>query len=830
MVLERTDLLDQKDILVQYNDELINELNELNENNPFGKFLLSEVGKGKNSVVSKILQESKIFDATWVDTLESYFPSLDRIVRNPRSSIMNVTEVVAAERAKKITSESVRHLAAHTEYIREVNEVKNEVTPSKILTTFREQDMGIYENRFIKTLINRLYLFIHKRYDIVKDSYESFSRNILEVSSDFETNGEAVKYNVQLDIKTGVGNEKLNAKNLELVKRIEKLALLVTGYKISPFMQEMAKEREILPPVMKTNIILKNQDFRNCYLMWLFIDRYTSIGYDVSTKEKKLEVTDSYKDQLLNLVMMTYVSNQAYNPNRDLSYDDEDFKEKILKRLRQKNKGELKASLKPEDIILENTIISEYFLKEATKMFNKSYEELLENGDLPSAALKKVVQQMLNVVNRVYKNMFEIPEEHRDIFQQYLETSKQTDEEAVKEYKQKVRILKDVIAVKEADLKKTKQEMQRMEKNLAKHQEAIAKAKAKEEARRKALEAKEKARREAEIAKQKAKEEAQRAKEAEKARIAAEKEKARLEAIKAKEAEKARIAAEKEKARQKALAEKEKAKAKEAARIAKEKEAAKKAQEAEKARIKAEKEAARLEAQKAKEAEKARIAAEKEAARIAKEEAAKEKARIAAEKEAARLEKERIKAEKEKARLEAQKAKEEEARRLAEEKAAAEETARLEVERLAELARLEAIRKEQEEKERLERERQEKLRKERELRRMQENSRLMELVRLTKQLAKETEEVAQQTESVLAEDEQLQQQPVEVEEKVITVEEQPTEIIEEQIEKEPIDNTGINSIDLMKIVQETKELAEETHDITEQVEDIAEELTDDSEK
>ena len=81
---------------------------------------------------------------------------------------------------------------------------------------------------------------------------------------------------------------------------------------------------------MKTNIILKNQDFRNCYLMWLFIDRYTSIGYDVSTKEKKLEVTDSYKDQLLNLVMMTYVSNQAYNPNRDLSYDDEDFKEKVI--------------------------------------------------------------------------------------------------------------------------------------------------------------------------------------------------------------------------------------------------------------------------------------------------------------------------------------------------------------------------------------------------------------------------------------------------------------------------------------------------------------------
>ena len=816
--MERTDLLDQKDILEQYNDELINELNELNESNPFGKFLLSEVGKGKNSVVSKILQESKIFDASWVDTLESYFPSLDRIVRNPRSSIMNVTEVVAAERAKKITSESVRHLAAHTEYIRDVDAVKNEVTPSKILTTFREQDMGIYENRFIKTLINRLYLFLHKRFDIVKDSYESFNRNILELNSDFETNGDVIKCNVQLDIKTGVGNEKLNAKNYELVKRIEKLTLLITGYKVSPFMQEMAKEREILPPVMKTNIILKNQDFRNCYLMWLFIDRYTSLGYDVSTKEKKLEVNDSYKDQLLNLVMMTYVSNQAYNPNRELSYDDEEFKEKILKRLRQKNKGELQPSLKPEDIILENTIISEYFLKEATKMFNKSYEELLENGDVPSAALKKIIQQMLNVVNRVYKNMFEIPEEHKDVFQQYIETSKQTDEEAIKEYKQKVRILKDVISVKEADLKKTKQELQRMEKNIAKHQEAIAKAKAKEEARRKALEAKEKAKKEAELAKQKAKEDALKAKEAEKARIAAEKEKARQEALKTKEAEKARIAAEKEKAKQKALAEKQKAKEKEAARIAKEKEAAKKAQEAEKARIAEEKEKARQAALKAKEEarlERERIKAEKEAAMIAREA---EKQRIAEEKARIALEKEKARLEKEAAKLEAQRQKEAEERRLAEEKAADKEAARLEAERLAELARLEAIRKEQEEKERIERERQEKIRKERELRRMQENSRLMELVRLTKQLAKETEEVAQQTESVLAD-----------EEKIITVEEQPTEIKVEQKEDKPIDNTGIDSIDLMKIVQETKELAEETHDITEKVEDIAEELSDDSE-
>lgn len=67
-------------------------------------------------------------------------------------------EVVAMEKAKKVDSESIRHLASHTQYIRDINE-QNEVIPSKILSTYAEDNIGIYENRFIKSLINRVIVF-----------------------------------------------------------------------------------------------------------------------------------------------------------------------------------------------------------------------------------------------------------------------------------------------------------------------------------------------------------------------------------------------------------------------------------------------------------------------------------------------------------------------------------------------------------------------------------------------------------------------------------------------------------------------------------------------
>ena len=47
----------------------------------------------------------------------------------------------------------------------------SDVIPKRILTTQAEIEYAIYENRFIKSLIDRLFDFVNRRYDLVKKKH-----------------------------------------------------------------------------------------------------------------------------------------------------------------------------------------------------------------------------------------------------------------------------------------------------------------------------------------------------------------------------------------------------------------------------------------------------------------------------------------------------------------------------------------------------------------------------------------------------------------------------------------------------------------------------------
>ena len=52
---------------------------------------------------------------------------------------------------------------------------------------------------------------------------------------------------------------------------------MVQGLKGTEFMRALAKARDVLPPIMKTNIILHNPDFKLAYGLWLYLDRVDGI-------------------------------------------------------------------------------------------------------------------------------------------------------------------------------------------------------------------------------------------------------------------------------------------------------------------------------------------------------------------------------------------------------------------------------------------------------------------------------------------------------------------------------------------------------------------------
>ena len=77
--------------------------------------------------------DSVLNSLEWLEEIEKACPYIDNIVRRPRVALVSETEVHKIERAKKITVESIKDLAKHTNYIEKVDEVTKDVKPSKIL-------------------------------------------------------------------------------------------------------------------------------------------------------------------------------------------------------------------------------------------------------------------------------------------------------------------------------------------------------------------------------------------------------------------------------------------------------------------------------------------------------------------------------------------------------------------------------------------------------------------------------------------------------------------------------------------------------------------------
>ena len=114
-----------------------------------------------NFICVSDIKETKI-DYSWINALEDALPSIDKIVRNPRRFITEEEDVEIIEKTKRITQETIKQLASHSENIQDINK-DDEVVPKKLLNVYKEETSDLYENRFIYTLVMRLENFINRQ-------------------------------------------------------------------------------------------------------------------------------------------------------------------------------------------------------------------------------------------------------------------------------------------------------------------------------------------------------------------------------------------------------------------------------------------------------------------------------------------------------------------------------------------------------------------------------------------------------------------------------------------------------------------------------------------
>ena len=295
------DVKNRKDY-VEFIQEALDSLKDDAFYNAFQNYL----ARGKNSLTIYRKQNQKKLDRTWIDIIEDSIISFDNIVRNPRKFIEREEEIVPIELSRSITTESVKHLAQHTNLIAEID--GDNITPNKILNINKEESFGMYENRFAYTTLLKVKEFVDKRAKLIEDS--SGENNIINVNleSMFYFGEKALDFSIKLKSKSTSGdNEEENAQLVKDIARVQKIQNIINTFCNSNFAKQMSKYALVRPPITRTNVILKNPNFKKVLALWQFINTYEKLGYEIHSTESLEDISKQSHDNLSDNIFLNYL-------------------------------------------------------------------------------------------------------------------------------------------------------------------------------------------------------------------------------------------------------------------------------------------------------------------------------------------------------------------------------------------------------------------------------------------------------------------------------------------------------------------------------------------
>ena len=323
--------IDEKKIYSKY-VERMKKLTESGEED----IVLDALSHGKNTYLRMDRLESSDFDLSWISKIEDVLYDLGEIIKAPRITTKQVADLAPVELARKTTSESIQHLASHTQYVKEIDDYGN-VIPSKVLNIANEDEIFTYENRFIATFIRKLVLFIEKRYEFAKNFATLHDEEVLYLKNKSRMGRTSIE--IETKVRVSTESDSLMAQqHQEAFARIEEIRRYVTYYYASPFMKAFKTDHNVRNPIVKTNILRKNVKYKHCYDVYRYIESYTRLGVRFRVDERYSDFTESEMKQLNYALFASYLAVQGqtksvagktfsreYKPHILHSMDDESF-------------------------------------------------------------------------------------------------------------------------------------------------------------------------------------------------------------------------------------------------------------------------------------------------------------------------------------------------------------------------------------------------------------------------------------------------------------------------------------------------------------------------
>ena len=289
-----------QDLYLKY----VGSVGEALEDDRYFQYLFEMVQAGDNTFHQTNQVLHKVVDERWLTTIEESLDAINEIIDKPRRFITTSEEVVPVALAKKITADSVRHLSMNTQFI--ASDEDGDIQPTRILNVSVEESYDMYENRFVYHLIQKLVTFIDKRTDVIFWSTGDEVRNNLKLESKVDDAYEEIEYKIEMKIKKRQSFVENDSDNMHIFMRIDRVRRLVMALRNSSFCSLMQGCSVVRSPIQRTNLLMKDPNYRTCYKLWQFLESYDEVGYTIEERDSAMEFDEEYMIQMYTNLITNY--------------------------------------------------------------------------------------------------------------------------------------------------------------------------------------------------------------------------------------------------------------------------------------------------------------------------------------------------------------------------------------------------------------------------------------------------------------------------------------------------------------------------------------------
>jgi len=240
--------------------------------------------------------------------MEECFPAIKKICNRPKSHLKSINEIRPIDTVKRVGYESISYLASHSEDWQAKTAAG--LKPARLFSRVEEEDFQIYENRVVKTLIDKVCGKLKKYVSDLEHKYHQINgiMNSGTRAWSFGFNKEfQIAVNKLIPDNYQGGNKILG--DLESAEEMRKKSKYLKNkyydLKKSRLYKLLYNAKTVTNPLNETNMLLLDRDYRKVFVLWKEAQRLRAFEENEELKKEKFDVREPYQNFIRALIQFT---------------------------------------------------------------------------------------------------------------------------------------------------------------------------------------------------------------------------------------------------------------------------------------------------------------------------------------------------------------------------------------------------------------------------------------------------------------------------------------------------------------------------------------------